>query len=143
MRLLSLSLLLTHSLSLSLSPLGPLAIEFCGRKIHMHKSFRLVMTTRSLPFATPTLSHDTSIVNMSPSLSLNQELLLRQLWEGMVPPPTYDATVGAILEGYQRMRHCNEQLLGYFKRLNNGEVISIAVESVDGIMMELSEVCSL
>ena len=71
-----------HSFTVTLShcyccPVGAKVIRFCGRKLHVHPSFHLCLSTASPPHTLPpALLTNTAVVDFSASLPLACELLL-------------------------------------------------------------------
>lgn len=125
--------------------LGPLALEFCGRRIHVNKSFKLIMTTPTLPTNQSTchaLSCRIHIINLGLSLSLTQELLLHkvQTSQHLIPAQGYTEIMMTLTEDYVKVDELNRQLVKYLSKIENGVVTRYIVDKMEHLMSNFHEV---
>ena len=127
------------------STLGPLVLEFCGRRIHVNKSFKLIMTTPTLPTnqsTCHTLSCHIHIINLGLSLSLTQELLLHEIQtsQHLIPAQGYTEIIMTLTQEYVKVDELNNQLGKCLSKVENGVVTRYIVDKTEHLMMNLHEV---
>ena len=125
--------------------LGPLALEFCGHRIHINRSFKLIMTTPTLPTSPSTchaLSCRVHIINLALSLSLTQELLLREVQTSkhLIPAQGYTEIMMTLIQDYIRVDELNSQLVTYLSKIEDGVVTRYIVDKMEHLMSNFHEV---
>lgn len=84
-------------------------VKFCGRKLHVHPSFQLYMTTTCRPEDIPdTLAAQLAIVNFSLSFPLTQDLLVDILFDQV---EDYRATCACVAACRSNISQTDRELL--------------------------------
>ena len=125
--------------------LGPLALEFCARRIHVNKSFKLIMTTPTLPTSQSTchaLSCHVHVINLGLSLSLTKELLLHEIQtsQHLIPAQGYTEIIMTLTQEYVKVDELNKQLVKCLSKVENGVVTRYIVDKIEHLMRNLHEV---
>lgn len=110
-------------------------MEFCGKHIHVHKSFQLILTTQSFPVLSQALFCSLNVFSLSPSLQFIQEYLLRE--------SSSDLTLFDTSEFDSQTKESSQKLMKYLDKVNNGVVDSFIVDQIDGLMENFTKVCRL
>ena len=123
-------------------------MDFCGRRIHINKSFRLILSISSLPPNPSTsqlLSCRFNFINASSSsLPLAQELALHEAQRDnnseAYSLDGYTALTSAIVESDKGRRELSERLLKCLGKVTDGVVDSFVVSEVEEVMKNYDEV---
>lgn len=119
--------------------LGSPSIEFCGRRLHMNRSFRLILTTPTPPGAIPSYN-STHLVNMTPNLSLTQSQLLLQASQCVYDTAKHTETTGVVSDGLLTVDQLNTRLLQQLDRMGKGEAIAVTVDRIEQTMSDVNKV---
>lgn len=123
-------------------------MDFCGRRIHINKSFRLILSISSLPPNPSTLQLQSCRFNFinasSSSLPLAQELVLHEAQRDnnseAYSLDGYTALTSAIVESDKGRRELSERLLKCLGKVTDGVVDSFVVSEVEEVMKNYDEV---
>ena len=126
-------------------------MDFCGRRIHVNKSFRLILTLSSLPPDHSTcqiFSCRFNFINASTSsLSLAQELTLQEAQKDINSEvyslELYNTLMSAIVESDEKRRELSERLLKCLGSVTDGIVNSYIVSQVEDVIKSYKEVHNL
>lgn len=123
---------------------GALLLDFCGHRIHINKSFQLVMTTGCPSVLTThqTLSCHLHLINASPSLPLTIELLLQDITNGesSFPLAQYSSLMVDIRAGDIKRRDLNQLLFKQMGKVTNGIVDSHTITQVEQLINDFYQV---
>ena len=128
--------------------IGDISLDFCGRRIHVNKSFRLILTLSSLPPHQSTsqiFSCRFNFINASTSsLPLAQELTLQEAQKDANSDAysldSYNTLMSAIAESDEKRRELSERLLKCLGRVTDGIVNCYIVSEVEDVIKSYKEV---
>ena len=125
-----------------------MSTEFCGRRLHINKSFRLIITTTTLPkntFENHALQCHTHLINAAPSTLLCREFLLQiaQDTSHLLDVHTYNGILEQIDSGYENVSQLNKQLIDFLGKIDQGEPVIMSVSRVQQLMTNMNEVCNI
>uniref|UniRef100_A0A1X7UKN4 Uncharacterized protein n=1 Tax=Amphimedon queenslandica TaxID=400682 RepID=A0A1X7UKN4_AMPQE len=124
-----------------------ISLDFCGRRIHVNKSFRLILTLSSLPphhSTSQIFSCRFNFINASTSsLPLAQELTLQEAQKDansdVYSLDSYNTLMSAIAESDEKRRELSERLLRCLGSVTDGIVNCYIVSQVEDVMKSYKE----
>ena len=121
--------------------IGPPSIEFCGRRLHVNRSFSLILTTRVSPDNIP--HNSVMVYNMTTSLPLCQSHLLHKTRYGSTISDnneTHSSINHQLSTDYGKVEVLNENLLEQFYKMEDGESVMVTVDRVQQTMADMMKV---
>ena len=123
---------------------GAAPIEFCGHRLHVHRSFKLLMTCCVYPTSSHLLAQVvnlTHFIDSSVSLPLCNELLLPRVHGTVFDSQSLATTCANVLELQENLRSVERRLVDCLSKYSSQECSAWSAESIELLMEKKEQVC--